>query len=390
MKVTIAVHGKFHLFELARELHSQGALERLFTGYPRQKLGGENLPMDRVDTFPWLMVPLMVAPRLRLSHRAGMRPLRRMAALTFDHHVRRNLTDCDVLLAISGRGLAAGRAAQSRGIRYVCDRGSSHIVYQDRILCEEYARWQLPYLGIDPWIIEREIAEYDQADAITVPSEFALGSFLEAGVPPEKMHKVPYGVRLDRFSQVGSPDPGSFDVLFVGGVSIQKGVPDLLDAFARIQHPRKSLTFIGVVSADIGMLLERHSCPAGVKFLGRWPQVRLREIMSRSHVMVLPSIQEGMAMVQAQAMACGCPVIASEHTGAADLFTDGVEGFIVPIRSPETIGERLQELADDPVRREAMSRAALTRVRLLGGWRDYGERMSIVFNGICGISCAYD
>ena len=165
-------------------------------------------------------------------------------------------------------------------------------------------------------------------------------------------------------------------------------VLDLLDAFARIRHPRKSLTFVGVVSADISRLLERHSCPAEVKFLGRWPQVRLREIMSRSHVMALPSIQEGMAMVQAQAMACGCPVIASEHTGAADLFTDGTEGFIVPIRSPETIGERLQELADDPVRREAMSRAALTRVRSLGGWQDYGERMSIVLKGICEISCA--
>lgn len=382
MKVTVAVHSNCHLFALARELHAQGMLERLFTGYPRWKLAGENLPLDRVDTFPWLMTPLMAAARWWGPAAAEGR-LRRMVASTFDRHVCRNLPGCDVLLVGSGRGLMAGRAAQLRGIPYICDRGCSHIAYQDRILREEYARWRVPYPGIDPWFVERETAEYEQADAITVPSEFALRSFLNEGVPAEKMRKVPYGVSLDRFRKVATPDPESFDVLFVGSVSIRKGVPDLLDAFARIRHPRKSLTFVGGMSPEIRRLLDRHSPPPEVRFLGHWPQVRLREIMSRSHVMVLPSIDEGFGMVQAQAMACGCPVIASEHTGAADLFTDGAEGFVVPIRSPETLAERLQELADDPARREAMGRASLGRVQSLGGWRDYGKRMAKVLKELC-------
>ena len=68
--------------------------------------------------------------------------------------------------------------------------------------------------------------------------------------------------------------------------------------------------------------------------------------MSSSHVLVLPSVEEGLALVQAQAMACGCPLISSTNTGGEDLFSDGVEGFLVPIRSPEAIAERLQQLAD--------------------------------------------
>ena len=72
-----------------------------------------------------------------------------------------------------------------------------------------------------------------------------------------------------------------------------------------------------------------------MEFLGVVGQERLAELMSTSHVMVLPSIEEGLALVQGQAMACGCPVIASTNTGAEDLFTDGVEGFVVPIRDPE-------------------------------------------------------
>ena len=104
--------------------------------------------------------------------------------------------------------------------------------------------------------------------------------------------------------------------------------------------------------------------------------------MGTSHVLVLPSVEEGLALVQAQAMACGCPVIASENTGASDLFTDGTEGFIVPIRSPEAIAARLQLLADSAVLRERMSRAALERVRAMGGWEQYGDRMLEVFSEV--------
>ncbi len=84
-----------------------------------------------------------------------------------------------------------------------------------------------------------------------------------------------------------------------------------------------------------------------------------------------------MATVQAQAMACGCPVIGTTHTGASDLFKDGGEGFIVPIREAPQIAERLQWLADEPDLRGQMSGAALARVKEIGGWRAYG---AVAFN----------
>jgi starch synthase len=73
-------------------------------------------------------------------------------------------------------------------------------------------------------------------------------------------------------------------------------------------------------------------------------------------------------------MACGCPIICSTNTGGPDLLTDGVEGFIVPIRDAGAIAVRLQELADDAARQRAMSEAAIKRVQSLGGWADYGDR----------------
>jgi starch synthase len=73
-------------------------------------------------------------------------------------------------------------------------------------------------------------------------------------------------------------------------------------------------------------------------------------------------------------MACGVPVIATENTGAADLFTDGVQGFIVPIRDAGAIREKILTLYENPATRERMGEAALARVRKIGGWDDYGGR----------------
>jgi alpha-maltose-1-phosphate synthase len=80
-----------------------------------------------------------------------------------------------------------------------------------------------------------------------------------------------------------------------------------------------------------------------------------------------------LALVQAQAMACGCPILATPETGAEDLFTDGVEGFIVPSRSADALLEKLEALAQDPALQQRMSEAGLRRVREMGGWDRYGD-----------------
>jgi glycosyltransferase involved in cell wall biosynthesis len=55
------------------------------------------------------------------------------------------------------------------------------------------------------------------------------------------------------------------------------------------------------------------------------------------------------------------------------LFTDGIEGFIVPIRDPDALADRLQRLADDPNLQQSMREAALQRVRTIGGWKEYSD-----------------
>ena len=374
MKVMLSSIGKFHTFDMARELSMRGLLGGIFTGYPNFKLKKENLPKSLVHTFPYLHATYMKFPYWDLLGNRVKKEWEYWDMNLFDQYVSKNIQHCDVFSGLSGSGLKTGKVVKARGGIYVCDRGSTHIRIQDQILREEHQRWGLAYNAIDPRIIEREEAEYELADAITVPSSFVYQTFIESGVAPQKLHLIPYGVNLEKFHKMAEPCPVRFDILFVGGGSLRKGVIDLLQAYAKVRHPFKTLTMVGSFSSDIIKWLKKMNVLShGINITGHMPQEKLKEIMSRSHVMVLPSVEEGLAMVQAQAMACGCPVIATKNTGAQNLYVDQKEGFIVPIRQPNIIAEKLQYLADHPDIRKRMSILALAKVREMGGWRTYGD-----------------
>jgi glycosyltransferase involved in cell wall biosynthesis len=232
LSVALVSIGKFSLFNIARELLRKAMLEQIFSGYPSWKLKGEDIPPERLTTFPWLQTPYMALGRWGLLGNGWFqRELAWKAHQSLDRYVARHLPCCDVLLAYSSSGLYCGMEAQQRGAKYICHRGSSHIRYQDAILREEFARWGEPFPGIDPRIMAKEEAEYQTADAVTVPSTFAYRSFVEMGVPEPKLEKIPYGVDLRRFEKVAEPDPETFDVLFVGQVGFRKGAPYLIEAF---------------------------------------------------------------------------------------------------------------------------------------------------------------
>lgn len=380
MQIVQTVFGVFHHFELARELYERHHLSRVYSTWPWARLKREGLPHEKVQTFPWLHVPEYLASRAPVDLTWLRDPLGYANAVAFDAWTDRRVarllrggSAIDAVIGISGSSLRTGARVQRAGGIFVCDRGSTHQRYQEQLLAEEYGRWGVGTPPSDPRDTRREEAIYAQADAITVPSTMAARSFAEMGVPAGKVHVLPYGVRLESFRPTGEPPADAFAVLFAGAVGLRKGVPYLLEAFAALRHPGKRLRVVGAVQEDIRAILPRLPMDR-VEMLGSLPQAELAGLMSRSHVLVLPSIEEGLALVQAQAMACGCPVLCSTHTGGEDLLTDGMEGFIVPIRDPVALAERMQRLADDPELQRRMRDAALRRVQSIGGWKDYGDR----------------
>ena len=376
--VTVGGIGRFHTFDLASQLQKRGHLAAVYSGYPRRNFRNTSVNPSLMRCFPWVQTPVELAHRFGLMPEALYRPAARLAHLSVARHVARTLPDCHVLSMLSGAGLEAGRAAQARNIAYVCDRGSTHIAWQDRTLREEHERLGLRWRPIDPGSIARELAEYETADAITVPSGFVWRSFVEMGVPAAKLHRIPYGVDLDVFRPC-APKDETFRVLFVGQLSVRKGLAYLLLGFTRARLPGAQLVLVGSPQPETDALLARHPADA-VERTGAVPRAEVARQMSRASVLVLPSLEEGLALVQAQALACGCPVIATPNAGAEDLFDDGIEGFVVPVRDPDAIADRLNRLHADARLRARMADAAIARVRRIGGWDSYGRASIRLFH----------
>ncbi len=382
-RVGLVAHIPFWMFDHARELSRRGWDVSLFTATPG-----------------W-MVDRTAARRIhvKLGWATWAQALRRLGRLRIDlpeswfwwmgrrarselgAWAARHLDDVEIVDTLSGWGLEAGAAVQRRGGRHVCSRGSSHILFQKAILEDEFARWSCPkHGGFPDWVVARELAEYESADAIAVPSRFVLRTFLEHGVPARKLHLCPYGANLSLFSPRPRHD-GRFRVLFVGSVSIRKGIGYLLEAVRPlVRRNRLDLWLVGAVSREARALLDRHGDLFTHK--GFVHSSRLAETYSQGSVLVLPSVEEGLGRVQVQAMACGLPVIATANTGVEDLLTDGKEGFVVPIRDSGAIRERLEWMLEHPAERERMAEAALQRVAALGGWQAYGAAVDRTYRAL--------
>jgi glycosyltransferase involved in cell wall biosynthesis len=381
VKVAVSVMGRFHAFDLAGQLERRGYLHQLVTSYPKFFAARFGIPRARVSSV--LSNELLrrgferIPQRLRGSFDAE--------SAFHDHYARRAAGRLrpggDLLVAWSGSALPALRRARELGMTTVVERGSTHIAWQTDLLHAEYARFGLRPRAAPPRLVARELAEYAEADAIAVPSGFARQTFAERGVPPERLLCLPYGVSLATFAPPEGPEEPVFRVIHCGRVDLRKGCHYLIEAFHGLRLPRAELWLVGPVAPEMEVFRRRYASPA-IVFQGPRPQAELARFYGRCAVFCLASLEEGMAMVIPQAMACGLPVIATPNSGAEEIVREGVEGHLVPVRDVEALRRSIVGLYEDPERRRAMGRAALARVRAGFTWDDYGDRVVAAYRAL--------
>src|SRR6185312_1164382 len=265
--------------------------------------------------------------------------------------------------------------AKKGGAKYICDRSSAHIRVQDELIRSEADRIGVRVAGVDPRGIEQEMAEYAAADRIMVPSEFARRTFLESGFDPARVWSVPLGIDSRAWRPLPAESDGKFRVLYFGSISLRKGVHDLLRAFELAALPNSELVLLGAVSPELACLVAGRRDAPNIRFLGHFTRQQALEWCARSTVFVLPSIEDGFGLVILEAQACGLPVIATCNSGGPDAITDGVNGYVVPIRAPEAIAERLTRLQREPELARGMRARSLEMVGRLAGWETFAQRV---------------
>jgi starch synthase len=216
--------------------------------------------------------------------------------------------------------------------------------------------------------MEREI---ELAERVVVYSSFHRRTFLSEGVPEEKLIEIPLGVDSEMFRPAPRDEDGVFRVTFVGQIGQRKGLSYLLDGFRRAAIPRSELLLVG---RPIGSTAQWDGL-SHVRHLPAQPRSRLPEIYARSDVFVLPSLIEGFPLTALEAMSSGRPAIVSNHTFGGDVVNDGANGFVIPIRDPDAIAERLRLLSEDPDERDRMGNAARSTAEQYT-WEKFGDRVA--------------
>jgi glycosyltransferase involved in cell wall biosynthesis len=355
-----------------------GSLSRRFG----RELALRDLPRD-VD--PGLVATVATVPELlQVAVQRSPLPSRftwgalHLRSVAFDRGVSRLLTRGDLgVISSSNAAIGTIRAASRHGVRSFLDYPVAHHAWAKRLLSEE-ARLHpeladtLQLAELPSWMQRRMDSEIEEADRIFVLTGFQRQTFIESGVDRSKLILTPLGVELDLFQPAReSQARDTFRVLFAGQLSQRKGLSYVLEGFRRASLPDAELLLLGSPVGSARPWADLR----GVRQRGPIAFGDLPLEYQRSDVFVLPSLAEGFPQTLIQAMASGLPAIVTEHTADPETVADGVNGFVIPIRDPDAIAERLRYLYENPGKREEMGAASRRRAEQFT-WDAYGRRVA--------------
>lgn len=305
IKVNILSPGRFHVCDLARELDKNGFDVKFYSFVPSRRTENFGLPRNcSVSILPLIAVFLLLERKLFKQQGWAYRLRVRMQ----DWIVSLIMRKCDVCIAMSGEFLLSPQKAKKDNAIIIYERGSKHIAEQRKVL------ESIPSLvGTKPvpdFNYYREIESYKLADFIAIASKHVKESFEPYDFPLDHLFMNPYGVDLTMFKPAFHTGK-VYDVIMVGGWSYRKGCDLIIEAIKRT-----GLNFL-----HVGGIVDL-AFPVGIPnmtHVNAVDQCELINFYNQSKVFLLPSREEGLAMVQAQAIACNLPVVGSYDSGAEDL-----------------------------------------------------------------------
>ena len=360
-RIAIVVQGRFHAFALAKAMIEKGSPVQVLTNYPAFFAARFGLPSSHVQGCAPLGLLHRYANRWNLNERVPVvdRLLHQGFSLWAARHISK--TEPMAVHVFSGVALELFEKLRtfSNPVVRLLMRGSEHIVDQYLDLEEEGRRAGTPIEKPSPWMVRRELMEYAMADHIITLSNFARKTFLNRGFSSAKINLLPLATNVSQFRpteeihrarQARIRSGARLQILCTGTASLQKGILDFV-AVARKLKGRMSFRWIGNVAKDAVAIVNANSDV--IEFIPRVPETELPGFYHQADGYMFPTIQDGFAVVLAQAKAACLPTVASEHSAAPDLIEHGVTGWNLPFRRPDLFEEKL---ASWDANRESMSR----------------------------------
>ena len=373
LKVTVTCGRKFHSDHVAAALHRAGTLERVITANPRRAYRRYSFSEDRIVHAPPVYLPGLAAGRIPVLR--SLEPsLSWWASRYFDSWASRHLGQPDIVLAWAWSANRTFQTAKARGIRCVLEECGSANSHQEALLADEHQRLGLsPRCSVGTRVIENEREECMMAERILCPSEYVASSYSVYGIPREKCLVIPYASNPALFNVPKVKGRGGkLRILYVGSVGPRKGLIYLLRALEQLPRQSFECTVIGRVEPQFSTVLS----PFAHLFthIPSVPHHDIPNYYSNASVFVLPTLDEGMALVLMEALCSGTPVITTPNSGGESMIKDGINGFMVPIRDANAIAQKLTIMANDPDLLARMSEDARTTAGRWT-WDDYAKAL---------------
>ncbi len=206
----------------------------------------------------------------------------------------------------------------------------------------------------------REQRIYERhVDRFLVPSQFTKDLHARWGFEVGKMEVLPLFVTTN-YQLPTTNSSGNGAVLFVGALTIEKGISVLVDAAQRLPAVQFKIAGAGHEEARL-----RREAPRNVSFLGSVAPDKIQDLMRAAALVVVPSLwYENFPLVVAEAMAAGRPVVASRIGGIPEMMREGETGLLCSPGNPERLAHTIQKLMDYPDLRARMGARAAEIARM--------------------------
>lgn len=354
--ITIAYSGVHQIYQIALAAQELGALDYFFCslidapgkwGNLFAKVFGSDRLINRhrpeidphlVEEYPWpLAYQFLQQQRKKTLGAADWEKTNN----AFDHWAAKQLQKTKSRLFVGGENcaLASLKTARQKGMKTLLDCHQVYPNFLEKILAEAAEDLKLPApepFDTPTWR-EQKLQEYNLADIILVISEAQKQSFLANHFPVSKLFSITLWADTNLFYSSPIPLPKNKDklqVLFVGALSLRKGIPYLLQAI-ELCGAEIELTLIGTKTSEINPYLSKYE--GNFKYISTMTKANLRQYYWQSDVLVLPSLVDTFGWVAMEAMACGLPVIVSDNCGVP--VPD--ESWRVPVMNSQAIAEKL-------------------------------------------------
>ena len=277
---------------------------------------------------------------------------------------RTDLNGNSIFFAYDTGALESLAWCREQKIKCVLNQMDPNRVEVELVRAEEknWPGWSVRPLEVPEEYFARREQEWALADRIVVNSEFSRQALLQQGVPAEKLVVIPLcyetGEAKRKSEIVNHKSDAPLRVLFLGQVLLRKGIQYLLAAARQLEKENIHFDVVGPLGISETAM---KTAPGNVTFHGRTSRDQAANWYRQSDIFVLPTLSDGFALTQLEAMAHGLPVVATPNCGA--VVTDGADGFLVPPCDAGALAQTFRRYLAQPELLAAQSAAAREKSR---------------------------